>query len=228
MAQYIHRKLVIEDSILGCRAFADWYRFGDPSLDRPVVSYIGGRIHTVEYARRFETEPMPVLERFREALASVPLDRVDLTVSSAPPLPSEPEAEFTGHMLAHLRDEILARLPVLRSSAQAFVGYSLGAHLATHAALATPTARALSVVGGVQVAEAAIAAPPGAPRPLPTMVFSNDCDVIAWTGQDLETTVPPGVLAVSAVRRAGEHGFLDYACNGSLTDAFAFALGSLV
>jgi dienelactone hydrolase len=123
-------------------------------------------------------------------------------------------------------DELLPAIGGPPHTAMAFVGYSFGAHLVTSLALGEERARALATLGGAGIARAARAAGTVVASRLAVAMFHN-------AGDEL----PPPATAVSAFdprlapwvmpARPGGHGFQSYASNGSVAEAFGFALDLL-
>lgn len=219
-----HTKWIIEDSAMGLRDFADWYRFGGEG-PAALVHYTGGSITWQSHQERFTSEPTPIVNEFKGAWERNGTPRIDLVVSSAPPPGKEPRPEPLESYLEYVMDQLVPKLPE-KPLGYGFVGYSLGGSFATYLAGVSVRARALAVFGGAGVVEAARQIRPVLARDLSTALFRNAEDPL----QDPATAapqLPPGYNPRAMAPRAGAHPFTDYADNGTVADAFAFVMGRL-
>jgi hypothetical protein len=205
--------------------YANLYRLGDPATAGPLLLYVGGAITEAQHAERFATEPTPVLEPLEAAHATAPLPRLDLLIIPSPPRRTDPATvldEFEDHVL----DELLPSLGGAEPTALAFVGYSFGGHLVTSLALGQERARALVILGGAGIAEAARAAGSLVARKLTVALFHNAGDALPHPSHAVgafPAPLKPWVMP----DRPGGHAFADYAANGSVEEAFGLALSLL-
>lgn len=219
-----HSKWVTEQSAMGIRDFADWYRFGEGGA-APLVHYTGGSISWQAHQERFHSQPTPILEEFVRAWERTGRPRVDLVISPAPPPGALPRPEPLESFLEYVMDELLVRLPSA-PSAHAFLGYSLGGSFATYLAGSTETCRALAVFGGAGVVNAAKDVGPVQASDLATVLYRNVEDPL----QDPTMVAPQlavGFHARAMAQRPGAHPYVDYAANRTVEDAFVFALERL-
>jgi hypothetical protein len=222
---WVHRRLEFPRPGQAVPDYANLYRLGDDATAGPLVLYVGGAITEAQHAERFASEPTPVLEPFEAAHATSPLPRIDLIIAPSPPRRTDPATvldEFEDHFL----DELLPALGGAEPTTMAFVGYSFGAHLATGLALGQERARALVILGGAGIAEAARAAGPLVARQLMVTFFHDTGDPLPPPARSVGSFPAPLKPWVMPPRPGG-HAFADYAGNGSVEEAFGLALSLL-
>lgn len=218
---HIHRKIIIDDSVLGDVAFGDWYRFGDPEKGpRSLIHYIGGSITRAVYLSRLKGEPTPVVDEFQSAWERSGMPAVDLLVSSSPPCGESRQNGILQDFFSHLLFEILPRTDNPRPPAMAFVGNSFGAHLASYLAFSLAGARVLATIAGCGMTDAALQTPLQHLESKLFMVFSNLDDGTEYEDEEFRRFLEARDIALTIERRPGGHDFDDYRTNGSLKDAF--------
>jgi len=224
----IHRKIIIDDSVLGDVAFGDWYRFGDPACrPRPLIHYIGGSITRAVYLSRLKGEPTPVVDEFHSAWERAGQPAVDLLVSSAPPCGESRQNGILQDFFSHLLFELLPDTDNPRPPALAFVGNSFGAHLASYLAFSLAGARALATIAGCGMTDAAQQTPLQHLEDKRFMLFSNLDDGTEYEDGEFSRFLGAWEHTLTIERRPGGHAFDDYRSNGALRDALGFCLASL-
>ena len=206
--------------------YATLYRVGAPSGPAPLVVYVGGALSDQEREARRYGEPVAVQNEIEAAIRQVPVPRVDVLVCPAPVTSREPGHGAREQFIDHLQDELIPALEAPAPSALAFVGNSFGACIATYAALSIENARALVTFAGTGIADSAREAQPWLPKDLAIKFFWNLED-LAPRPDTYAPILAARYRAVIVPPRAGAHPFEDYAANGSVRDAFAFALEHL-
>ena len=224
----IHRKIIIDDSVLGDVAFGNWYRFGDQTEGpRPLIHYIGGSITRDVYLSRLHGEPTPVVDEFRLAWEASGKPAVELLVSSSPPSGESRQNGILQDFFSHLLFEILPRTDNPRPPALAFVGNSFGAHLASYLTFSLAGSKALATIAGCGMADAARETPLLNLESKRFMVFSNRDDGTEYEDEQFRLFLESRDILLAVERRPGGHYFDDYRANGALRDAFGFCLRSL-
>jgi hypothetical protein len=222
-----HRKLFSAGERLGAKLFADWYRFGNGKRPAGIVHYVGGAITEDKYRRRRGTRPDAIATHFRAALARTRLRCVDLLVSSAPPYPPGPREDILRDFRDHVVVDLLQQVPAPRPHPVAFVGNSTGAFLATYLAFSVPGSRSLATIAGVGMEPAAQAGFRPGRGAGEVRIFTNLRDEAAEYNDALSAFLAVHGVPFAVFRRRGDHDFHDYVENGSLLEAFRFALESL-
>jgi hypothetical protein len=220
----VHRKIIINNSVLGDVAFADYYRFGDSSGFVPMVHYTGGAISRETYLARLKLVPEPIVEEFALAWESSGSSAVDLLVSSAPPSGEARRHGVLQDFFSHILFEVLPSTDNPRPEITSFVGNSFGAHLASYLTFSLAGAAALSTVAGCGMADAARQTSLVNIQNKQIKVFSNLDDGTEDEDNDLKRFLMLHGNHTEIVRRPGTHDFDDYRKNGSLRDAFSFCL----
>lgn len=205
------------------------YRGSDNAGGVPLLVYVGGQTTVAEHAKRFETEPVPVLEQFDAVAQGVnPID-LDLLVVPLPPTIRHGYDTLYEDFADLFEDTILPGVSPAPPSAVAFVAYSLGVSAATYTALGMASCRGLCSLGGVGMARAARTAMPTVPVHMDIEVYRNASDSApdaVTVVRSLPDSIRPWARAMPP--RLGLHRFGDYARNGSAADAFRSALRVLV
>lgn len=223
-----HSKIVIEDSILGNCAFADYYRFRTSEDPAPLLCYIGGSISQSIYLARMKSRPEPVEDEFCSAWKEAGEPPVDFLVSSAPPNWGDSRQNgILQDFFSHFMFEILSRTRNSRPTALTFVGNSFGAHLASYLAFSLARTKALATIAGCGMADAASQTPMIGIENKQFRLFSNIEDGTEYEDEEFRRLMDSRGIAIDIVRRNGGHAFDDYRANGSLKDAFAFCISSL-
>ncbi|MBK9518158.1 MAG: hypothetical protein IPO09_12575 [Anaeromyxobacter sp.] len=220
-----HRRLTFPRPGRPVPDYVNLYRYGAPDQPGPLLLYVGGAITERQHAERFESAPTPILEQLELALTQSPLPRLDLVIAPSPVDRSDPSAVLDDYE-DFFHDELLPALGGPPPTAMAFVGYSFGAHLVTGLALGEESARALATLGGAGIAQAARAAGRVVASGLSVVMFHNTGDALPPPATALGAFDPrlkPWVMPA----RPGGHGFGSYAANGSVAEAFGFALDLL-
>lgn len=223
-----HSKIIIDDSVLGNCAFADYYRFRNSDGPAPLLCYIGGSINQNTYLSRLKSTPEPIVDEFRKAWEEVGQPSLDFLVSSAPP--NQGDSRHNGVLqdfFNHFMFEILSRTQNSRPTALAFVGNSFGAHLASYLAFTLARTKALATIAGCGMADAARQTPMIGIENKLFKLFSNIEDGTEYEDEEFKRLMGSHGIALDVVRRHGGHSFDDYRANGALKDAFAFCLSSL-
>ena len=210
------------------RAYANLYRFGEATASTPLLVYIGGTLNWQKYQAQYETEPVPIVTELARALALRPLPSLDVLIC---PCLLDSGGEGHEHFVEHFDDELCSELGA-PPTALACVGYSAGAGLATHLAIVTE-ARALAVFGPAGVRRAAAADRSlfeqfqrESARPPAVAIFRNHSDGVEAPPQVLAAALRP-MEAQAMGMRPGQHKFADYVANGTVRDAFRFAIECL-
>lgn len=216
---------MIDDSVLGDVAFADWYRFGG-QVDgpRPLIHYVGGSITRDVYLSRLHGEPTPVVDEFQMAWESAGKPSVDLQVSSSPPCGESRQNGILQDFFSHVLFELLPRTDNPRPPALAFVGNSFGAHLASYLTFSLAGAKALATIAGCGMADAAQQTSLNNLKSKRFMVFSNLDDGTEYEDEEFRRFLEAREILLVVERRPGGHDFDDYQANGALRDAFEFCL----
>lgn len=225
---FTHKKIVIEDSILGNCAFADYYRFGTSELPIPMLCYIGGSINRSTYLSRIKSQPQVIVDEFHAALQEPDSPAAcDLLVSSAPPCWNSRHDGVLKDFFRHFMFEVLPKTPNHRPAAMAFIGNSFGAHLASYLAFSLANAKALATIAGCGMAEAARKTAMIGMENKRFILFSNTEDGTEFEDGEFKRFLEQHGHTTEIDRRQGGHAFDDYRANGSLADAFRFCLLAL-
>lgn len=223
-------KIQVPASELGLDAFADLYRLaGDAPGPVPLCVWVGGAIDLEVYDERRSSEPLPVLAELETARARLGNPACDALLLSAPPTLIEmPEPARRHERFAHHLDaELLPRLPLPRPAAIALVGNSFGGHLALGFACRRPEVRAVATIAGVGLWEAIVESSGDLPARLALRCYTNAEDFADLYATELELELASRGRSLDRIERPGDHPFADYAANGSVADAFEFALRAL-
>lgn len=222
-----HRKLVVEQSAVGLDAYAYFYRFGPCSgLTTPLVVYFGGAISTHVYHARRDTEPLPLVEIFEDALSRACVEYVDLLVVACP-LIGRAVPAFRARMFELLLGELLPRSPNPKSERVAFFGNSEGAHIAAVLAFELEAVLALATTAAVGLAEAADESERRLFAGKRYLSFADVGDPCSkFTHAFWEAMILRGI-PVDVIEREGGHDFEDYVANGSAREAFGRLLDCL-
>lgn len=211
-------KLLFPGSVLGPRTFADVVRAGEGEGNGLLV-YVGGAVSEREYSTRRETAPTRIESLVESSGVPVPV----LVISAPPALSGRPDAA-TAPFTRHVLGELLPALP-FRPREIGLVGFSLGGSLAVLMTRFLPIpVRALSVVGGVGLAEALAA--PGLPAdalPCPVHVACNVDDPCLPHALAFQRVLLDAGTLVAVTTGPGGHAFEDYERNGLLREALRFA-----
>ena len=204
--------------------FADYYRFGRPDHEVPLVVYVGGATSRDEYKKRLQTEPLPIVSEFAQAFEVSGLPCADLLVL---PFPPEPDGNTHQQLFSALIIDLLRQTGNPRPERIGCVGFSLGASFASYLTFSLVQVKALATLGGYGMIEGANesnmvgdvtsrmyrcwwnADSPGYMENLFFFQFLTNRDV----EMEIETA-------------SGGHDFTDYAKNGSVTAAFKFVMAA--
>lgn len=218
---YRHSRLVLAESSLAPRLFADYYAGLASMQGAPLVCYWGGAISHEEYEHRREIRPSWIAEEFERACADGPAP--DLLVFSVPLIEPCDRAELQRRLVRTFWFELLPATPNERPAAIAYVGYSVGAYLATVLALARVEGRAVAAIGGVGMAAAVAEGHAGWVGSVEFAAFVNADDPCEDETRKLRAALEDRRAALFLHRGRGGHDLADYIDNGSLRAAFAFA-----
>jgi hypothetical protein len=216
-----HSQVVVANAALSPRLFADFYSYGRAEAPAPLICYWSGAISEQEYERRRQTHPSVLLNQFEKAdhRAALP----DLLVFSVPPIAPCDRTELVGRLVRTFSLEVLPATPNPRPTAIGYVGYSVGAFLATALALERGDSRAVATLGGVGMASAVADSPLSLHRRLHLASFVNDDDPCRDETRDFVEVARSIGARLMVDRRRGGHDLIDYVENGSVRSAFAFA-----
>jgi hypothetical protein len=223
-----HSKIIIDDSVLGNCAFANYYRFRNSEGPAPLLCYIGGSINQNTYLSRLKSTPEPIVDEFRAAWSEAGQPPLDFLVSSAPP--NQGDSRHNGILqdfFSHFMFELLSRTQNSRPTALAFVGNSFGAHLASYLAFTLARTKALATIAGCGMADAARQTPMIGIENKQFKLFSNLEDGTEYDDEEFKRFLASHKITLDVVRRPGGHSFDDYWRNGALKDAFTFCISSL-
>lgn len=228
MIKETHRKIKLTEGALGTGVFADYYRFGiECGQEIPMVVYIGGASDTEEYRKRSSTAPEPIVAEFRKSLTATQCC-IDLLVIPYPPQDESFQPSILKDFFSTLLFGFLPGTENPRPSHMAFVGYSIGASIATYLALSLAGAKCLVTFGGYQMtsaAEESIVAGDISSRKF-RAYWNYDSDGYMENLSFVRFLDTHGI-DMEIVTNPGEHDFSDYASNGSVIDAFDFVHSSL-
>jgi hypothetical protein len=209
-------------------AYANLYRFGKTAGPAPLLVYIGGATNRQNYLMQYETEPTPIVSELARALELQPLPTLDALIC---PCPLDSGGEGHEYFVDHFDSELCPELGA-PPAALVCVGYSAGAGYATHLAIVAE-ARALAVFGSAGVHQAAAdnrtlleQSKGEGTRPFEIAIFRNDSDSVVAPPQTVAAQLRP-LHAHAMAMRSGQHKFADYAANGTVRDAFRFAIERL-
>ena len=250
MPEPAHRKIVLQNSLLGGLYYADTYQFpradGEPS---PLVAYVGGSVSDAVFDQRLQTEPDVILSVYLKALEVSRRPHVDLFVLPFPaprltPVGQDgelPVAETCGGVVTLLETdwrtvlrrrflnifvtEILPARGLPLPSTLGIVGFSSGAYLAVGLALDLARAQSVAIMGGTGMAEAVKQCPKEACQGKRFTAYVNDEDNLRANAKFFEAFMRGRGIPVTTLTRPGRHSFADYAANGLAEEAFRFALG---
>lgn len=220
-------KLEVPHSALGLPAFADFYRYpADRPQPAPLVIWIGGAIPLEKYEQRRATEPLEIVAECAIARARLGDPPCDLLLLSSPPtLQGLASRLDLFHQL--LAFELFPLLPPPHPTALGLIGNSFGAHLATGFACRRPDARALATIAGVGLWDAIRESGGDLSPDLALRCYANEEDFAGVYAYELETELAARGRTLDLIVRPGDHPFADDAANGSIREAFEFALASL-
>ncbi len=223
-----HRKIIIDDSVLGNCAFADYYRFRSSEAPASMLCYIGGSISQSTYLSRLKSTPEPIVDEFKSAWFEAGKPPLDLLISSAPPNWGDSRNNgILQDFFSHFMFEILSRTQNSRPTALAFIGNSFGAHIASYLAFSLARTKALATIAGCGMADAARQTPMIGIENKQFRLFSNKEDGTEYEDEEFKRLLGSHGISLDIVRRPGGHSFDDYRANGALKDSFAFCLSSL-
>jgi pimeloyl-ACP methyl ester carboxylesterase len=218
-------KLRFPTSCLGLSAFADLRLFGeDRGSTVPLVVYIGGAISESKYEARRDSEPIEIFDVFA-ALHDRYKSPFAVLVVPCPPIVTPDKAHLRALFLNHLDRELLPSVGAPISSL-AFVGFSFGAFLATFAAAAhSDRTSALATIAGVGMTDGwrLSGSPPGRCFP-PVRCWVNENDPCLHYSVEFEAALHASGGSPIVHRAGGGHRFADYLDNGTVREAFSFAL----
>lgn len=222
-----HRKLILDDSILGPQIHADYYWSGEHlgSSDR-LLLFIGGSIPEAKYRRRLNTSPDNLATVVFDQARGKGVDHSFLAFSTPPPGQHSPD-KLPGAVLHHLLYELLPSTNRPRPKQLAFAGNAFGACLATHLACSLAPSRALVTFAGVGMTRAAMESNQIALDHLQFMVFSNRDDETAEEDLRFSRFLKGRGRDFPLVKRPGGHAFNDDLNNGSVGAGVSFALDAL-
>jgi dienelactone hydrolase len=220
----VHRKIIIPESRFGFTAFADYYHYGpEPGDPVPFIIYIGGLIAPEIYRQRTSTEPSEVRNAFEKALDVRQLP-IDFMVIPNPIHEDSDLAVSAENFRLHLIFDLLPQTQNARPFSMGIVGYSLGAYLATSLGLVQPQVRAVSVVGGTEMATAIEESQTEAAKGKHFMAFVNGDDPFSMESYGFMRMLINDALSVDVELGEGGHEFNDYIANGFAAQAFTFVL----
>lgn len=222
---YLHKKIIVEDSSLGDVAYCDWYRYGEAEGSVPMVVYIGGAINRDQYLGRMQSEPIPVIEEFTNALSNLGIKgAIDLLVCSYRPLTMSQETSAPRAFFNLLLYDFLPRTSNPRPTSLSLVGYSLGAYLAAYLLFNLASAKSLATLGGCGMAMALTETGNPQLENKHIVSFSNKGDGAEDEDRDFTNILAEYGIEYGIIKRSGHHFFADYSANGSVEDAFRHAI----
>lgn len=214
-----HRRIEIRRSAFGGHLFADYYRAGAPfDPAAPLLCFWGGALSREEYEReRRHPSEVLVAEWLRAASTRAP-DLVVLAVPDVEPCNSE---EVRRRVLCAFEEQLLPACPNPRPRGVGFLGYSVGAFLATCLALDVSDARALATIGGVGMTMPLLDTPRARRPGFPISIFVNIEDPCADQTSEFTAALAERDIPALLDRRRGGHNFEDYVRNGAVRAALA-------
>ncbi len=222
------KKIIIKPNALQHTAYADWYRYGtsDPA-GVPMVVYVGGAIPKNTYSERQATRPDIIAVEFENARELNPMACVDLLIIPCPLSIMERRSVWRSEFREHFTRELLPAIENREPLRMSVVGYSLGSYFAMCLLAERATACGLATVGGAGMPEALLESDPPDLHKKRIISFCNENDHLFEITEKFRNTLLSRGIHLETTRRAGGHPFRNYAENGSVRDAFAFALQCL-
>ena len=233
---YRHRKYIVEPSRLGGCLVGDRWDPVDADGDLPLVVLLGDAVGEKEYRVEHSAALLEsVFGEFRLAARAVPGDASLLALPFPPRVAPRGTALRTvvsgsqgvGH-LKRFAEALADEADVdFTTTPTALIGHGAGAFLATGLALTQPNIQALICIGGEAMEMAIGTHDRSAWEKLvgcPTLLISNDEDPQAEECRGFAERARAQGALVMEEHPAGGHDLQDYLDNGSLRDAFTFAM----
>lgn len=205
--------------------YADVYSYGE-TKNAACIYYIGGAVSHKTYMTRAATEPIAIANELRKALRDYEApEALDLIITPCP-MTRENKETWLDEYLQMFSTKLIGMALERPIGRAVFIGNSMGAYYATHLAMALDEAKGLVSLAGVRMADAA---EPGRQKlsGLRIKCYSNFDDPHRHYTESFVSLMDKHRVPYELSRGAGGHEFEDYAANGSVADAFRFALSAL-